>query len=86
MKAKKNNGVLPSLPDIFRETHSKDGVFADPRSEKIHSDLTARISERQTQLTQESPDGFPGELSTVQLENIFEEVQIFHYFIFISYF
>lgn len=66
--------MLPSLPDLFRETHSRGGVFADPRSEKLHSDVTARIVERQTQLTQQSPDGVPVELSTVELDNIYEEV------------
>ncbi|KAL0695717.1 hypothetical protein Bca4012_062897 [Brassica carinata] len=72
--AKKNNGVLPLLPDLFRATHSRGGVFADPRSEKIHGDVTAQIAESVTQLTQQSPDGVPVELSTVELDNIYEEV------------
>lgn len=59
---------------FFRKTHLKDGIFAGLHSEKIHSDVTARIAERQTQLTQQALDGVPVELCTIELNDIFEKV------------
>ena len=66
-------------------THAtSDGVFVDPASEKLFQAVASRIEERETQLTQESPDGLPVTLSTEDADRIFEEVQlkIFVYIIF----
>ena len=58
-------------------THAtSDGVFVDPASEKLFQAVAARIEERETQLTQESPDGLPVTLSTEDADRIFEEVQL----------
>ena len=56
----------------------------DPAFEKLFQAVAARIEERETQLTQESPDGLPVTLSTEEADRIFEEVQlkIFVYIIF----
>ena len=35
-----------------------------------------RIEERETQLTQQSPDGLPVTLTTEEVDRIFEEVQL----------
>uniref|UniRef100_A0A0D3E5R0 Uncharacterized protein n=1 Tax=Brassica oleracea var. oleracea TaxID=109376 RepID=A0A0D3E5R0_BRAOL len=67
--------VLPSLTDLFKKTHAtSDGVFVDPASEKLFQAVAGRIEERETQLTQESPDGLPVTLSTEEADRIFEEV------------
>uniref|UniRef100_A0A0D3E7I0 Uncharacterized protein n=1 Tax=Brassica oleracea var. oleracea TaxID=109376 RepID=A0A0D3E7I0_BRAOL len=67
--------VLPSLSDLFKMTHATSGgVFVDPASEKLFQAVAARIEERETQLTQESPDGLPVTLSTEEADRIFEEV------------
>uniref|UniRef100_A0A0D2ZVJ5 Uncharacterized protein n=1 Tax=Brassica oleracea var. oleracea TaxID=109376 RepID=A0A0D2ZVJ5_BRAOL len=56
-------------------THAtSDRVFVDPASEKLFQTLAGRIEERETQLTQESPDGLPVTLSTEEVDRIFEEV------------
>ena len=58
-------------------THAtSDGVFVDPAFEKLFQTVAARIEERETQLTQESPDGLPVTLSTEEVDRIFEEVQL----------
>ncbi|WZY96710.1 hypothetical protein YC2023_069039 [Brassica napus] len=68
-------GVLPSLSDLFKMTHAtSDGVFVDPASEKLAQAVATRIEERETQLTQESPDGLPVTLSTEEADRIFEEL------------
>uniref|UniRef100_A0A0D3AYC0 Uncharacterized protein n=1 Tax=Brassica oleracea var. oleracea TaxID=109376 RepID=A0A0D3AYC0_BRAOL len=70
-----NTGVLPSLSDLFKMTHAtSDGVFVDPASEKLFRTVAGRIEERETLLTQESPDGLPVTLSTKEVDRIFEEV------------
>ncbi|XP_018448676.1 uncharacterized protein LOC108820198 [Raphanus sativus] len=67
--------VLSSLSDIFKMTHATpDGTFVDPTSEKLFNSVAARIEERETQLTQQSPDGLPVKLSTEEVDRIFEEV------------
>uniref|UniRef100_A0A0D3BAQ9 Uncharacterized protein n=1 Tax=Brassica oleracea var. oleracea TaxID=109376 RepID=A0A0D3BAQ9_BRAOL len=56
-------------------THAtSDGVFVDPASEKLFRTVAGRIEERETQLTQESPDGLLVTLSTQEVDRIFEEV------------
>uniref|UniRef100_A0A0D3CDH0 Uncharacterized protein n=1 Tax=Brassica oleracea var. oleracea TaxID=109376 RepID=A0A0D3CDH0_BRAOL len=68
-------GVLPSLSELFKMTHAtSDGVFVDPASEKLFHAVAARIEERETQLTQHSPDGLPVTLTTEEVDRIFEEV------------
>uniref|UniRef100_A0A0D2ZRM2 Uncharacterized protein n=1 Tax=Brassica oleracea var. oleracea TaxID=109376 RepID=A0A0D2ZRM2_BRAOL len=58
-------GVLPSLSELFKMTHAtSDRVFVDPASEKLFHAVAARIEERETQLTQQSPDGLPVTLTT----------------------
>lgn len=74
-------GVLPSLSDLFKMTHAtSDGVFVDPASEKLAQAVATRIEERETQLTQESPDGLPVTLSTEEADRIFEEVVQLNFF------
>uniref|UniRef100_A0A0D3CFM1 Uncharacterized protein n=1 Tax=Brassica oleracea var. oleracea TaxID=109376 RepID=A0A0D3CFM1_BRAOL len=52
--------VLPFLSDLFKMTHAtSDGVFVDPASEKLFHAVATRTKERETQLTQQSPDGLP---------------------------
>uniref|UniRef100_A0A0D2ZPM5 Uncharacterized protein n=1 Tax=Brassica oleracea var. oleracea TaxID=109376 RepID=A0A0D2ZPM5_BRAOL len=68
-------GVLPSLSELFKMTHAtSDGVFVDPAFEKLFHAVVARIEERETQLTQQSPDGLPVTLTTEEADRIFEEV------------
>ena len=45
--------------------------------------MVARIEDRQTQLTQQSPDGIPVTLSTLEVEQVYEEVNLFKYLIII---
>uniref|UniRef100_A0A0D2ZRT0 Uncharacterized protein n=1 Tax=Brassica oleracea var. oleracea TaxID=109376 RepID=A0A0D2ZRT0_BRAOL len=67
-------GVLLSLSELFKMTHAtSDGVFVDPASEKLFHVVAARIEERETQLTQQSPDGLPVTLTTEEADKIFEE-------------
>ena len=67
-------------------THaSPDGVFVDPASEKLFNAVASRVEERETQLTQQSADGLPVKLSTVEVDRIFEEVK-FNNFNFFLYF
>ncbi|CAA7059441.1 unnamed protein product [Microthlaspi erraticum] len=76
--AAKNGGVLPPLTALFQDTHTrKDGTFVTPRAEQIHNDLTARVLEEQTQLSQQlSPGGtqHPVELGTPTIDRIYEQV------------
>uniref|UniRef100_A0A0D3CIS6 Uncharacterized protein n=1 Tax=Brassica oleracea var. oleracea TaxID=109376 RepID=A0A0D3CIS6_BRAOL len=73
--ALEKTGVLPSLSELFKMTHAtSDGVFVDPASEKLFHAVAARIEERETQLTQHSPDGLPVTLTTEEVDRIFEEV------------
>ncbi|XP_013635278.1 PREDICTED: uncharacterized protein LOC106341008 [Brassica oleracea var. oleracea] len=61
--------------ELFDRTHkNKAGAFVDERSEKIYNDVAARIDERETQLAQESADGLPVVLSTIEVDRIYEEV------------
>ncbi|CAG7862207.1 unnamed protein product, partial [Brassica rapa] len=75
IKMLEKTGVLPSLSDLFKMTHAtSDGVFVDPASRNSLKQVATRIEERETQLTQESPDGLPVTLSTEEADRIFEEV------------
>ena len=68
-------GRLPTLMELFDRTHkNKAGGFVDEKSEKIYNDVAARIDERETQLAQESADGSPVVLSTIEVDRIYEEV------------
>uniref|UniRef100_A0A0D3DDF8 Uncharacterized protein n=1 Tax=Brassica oleracea var. oleracea TaxID=109376 RepID=A0A0D3DDF8_BRAOL len=70
----KETGELPPLFKLYERTHKdKAGQFLDARFEEIFNDLVGRVEERQTQLTQESTDGLPIALSTVEVDSIFEE-------------
>ncbi|KAL0825472.1 hypothetical protein Bca101_049149 [Brassica carinata] len=61
--------------ELFDRTHkNKAGGFVDEKSEKIYNDVAARIDERETQLAQESADGSPVVLSTIEVDRIYEEV------------
>ncbi|KAL0667947.1 hypothetical protein Bca4012_030651 [Brassica carinata] len=60
--------------ELFDRTHkNKAGGFVDEKSEKIYNDVAARIDERETQLAQESADGSPVVLSTIEVDRIYEE-------------
>ena len=72
---------LPSLKDVYDK--NKAGQFVDPRSEQIYNEVVARIEDRQTQLTQQSPDGIPVTLSKLEVNQIYEEVKNFKSFIII---
>uniref|UniRef100_A0A0D3BZI6 Uncharacterized protein n=1 Tax=Brassica oleracea var. oleracea TaxID=109376 RepID=A0A0D3BZI6_BRAOL len=75
LEAFEKTGVLPSLSDLFKMAHAtSDEIFVDLASEKLFQAVAARIEERETQLTQESPDGLPVTLSTEEADRIFEEV------------
>ncbi|XP_018448893.2 uncharacterized protein LOC108820449 [Raphanus sativus] len=75
LEAFEKTGVMPSLSDLFKMTHAKpDGTFVDPASEKLFNTVAARVDERETQLTQQSPDGLPVKLTTEEVDRIFEEV------------
>uniref|UniRef100_A0A0D3BYU5 Uncharacterized protein n=1 Tax=Brassica oleracea var. oleracea TaxID=109376 RepID=A0A0D3BYU5_BRAOL len=50
------------------------GQFLDARSELIFNDLVGHVEDRQTQLTQQSTDGLPVNLSTLEVDKIYEEV------------
>ena len=64
--------------DLYERSHkNKAGQFVDPRSEQIYNDVVARIEDRQTQLTQQCPDGIPVTLSTLEVDQIYEEVNFF---------
>ena len=66
---------LPSLMELYQRTHkNKAGVFVDGKSEQIYNDVVARVEDRQTQLTQQSTDGLPVTLSTLEVDKIYEEV------------
>lgn len=83
----KETGQLPSLKELYERTHkTKAGVFVDPRSEQIYNDVVARIEDRQTQLTQQSPDGIPVVLSTQEVDQIYEEVKILPFNLLLIYF
>ncbi|CAN6868082.1 unnamed protein product, partial [Brassica oleracea] len=73
--AAKETGHLPSLMELYERTHkNKAGVFVDGKSEQIYNDVVARVEDRQTQLTQQSTDGLPVTLSTLEVDKIYEEV------------
>ena len=67
------NGFRP------KRRENKAGQFVDPRYEQIYNEVIAQIEDRQTQLTQQSPDGIPVTLSTLEVDQIYEEVK-FHIF------
>uniref|UniRef100_A0A0D3A929 Uncharacterized protein n=1 Tax=Brassica oleracea var. oleracea TaxID=109376 RepID=A0A0D3A929_BRAOL len=74
-------GHLPSLMELYERTHKKKagifnkaGVFVDGKSEQIYNDVVVRVEDRQTQLTQQSTDGLPVTLSTLEVDKIYEEV------------
>uniref|UniRef100_A0A0D3ANS3 Uncharacterized protein n=1 Tax=Brassica oleracea var. oleracea TaxID=109376 RepID=A0A0D3ANS3_BRAOL len=68
-------GQLPSLMQLYKRTHkNKSGQYLDGKSEQIFNDLVAQVDDRQTQLTQQSTDGLPVTLSTVEVDKIYEEV------------
>uniref|UniRef100_A0A0D3DLW7 Uncharacterized protein n=1 Tax=Brassica oleracea var. oleracea TaxID=109376 RepID=A0A0D3DLW7_BRAOL len=71
----KETGHLPSLMELYERTHkNKAGVFVDGESEQIYNNVVARVENRQTQLTQQSTDGLPVTLSTLEVDKIYEEV------------
>uniref|UniRef100_A0A0D3E7A0 Uncharacterized protein n=1 Tax=Brassica oleracea var. oleracea TaxID=109376 RepID=A0A0D3E7A0_BRAOL len=66
--------LLPSLLQLYERTHkNKVSQFLDGKSEQIFNDLVARVDDRQTQLTQQSTDGLPVTLSTLEVDKIYEE-------------
>ena len=66
---------MPTLLELYDRTHrNKAGQFLDDKSEQIYNEVAARVAERETQLTQESPDGLPVSLSVPEVDQIYEEV------------
>ena len=71
--------------ELYEKTHkNKAGRFVDPRSEQIFNDVADRVQERQIQFTQQSTDGLPVTLSTVEMDRIYEEVN-FYKLLFFNY-
>uniref|UniRef100_A0A0D3CWT5 Uncharacterized protein n=1 Tax=Brassica oleracea var. oleracea TaxID=109376 RepID=A0A0D3CWT5_BRAOL len=65
-------GVVPSLRQLYKRTHkNKADQFLDGKSEQIFNDLVAQVDDRQTQ---QSTDGLPVTLSTLEVDKIYEEV------------
>uniref|UniRef100_A0A0D3C219 Uncharacterized protein n=1 Tax=Brassica oleracea var. oleracea TaxID=109376 RepID=A0A0D3C219_BRAOL len=63
----KETGHLSSLMELYERIHkNKVGVFVDGKSEQIYNDVVARVEDRHTQLTQQSTDGLPVTLSTLE--------------------
>ena len=61
--------------ELYERTHkNKTDVFVDGKSKQIYNDVVARVEDRQTQLTQQSTDGLPVTLSTLEVDKIYEEV------------
>uniref|UniRef100_A0A0D3A3Q0 Uncharacterized protein n=1 Tax=Brassica oleracea var. oleracea TaxID=109376 RepID=A0A0D3A3Q0_BRAOL len=58
-----------------RAYKNKAGQFLDGKSEQIFNDLVAQVDDRQTQLTQQSTEGLPVTLSTLEVDKIYEETQ-----------
>ncbi|KAL0660727.1 hypothetical protein Bca4012_097564 [Brassica carinata] len=58
----------------IRTHKNKADQFLDARSEQIFNDLVGHVEDRQTQLTQQSTDGLPVTLSTLEVDKIYEEV------------
>ena len=74
-KRRENSRILPSLLQLYERIHkNKAGRFLDARSEQIFKDLVGHVEDRQTQLTQQSTDGLPVTLSTLEVDKIYEEV------------
>uniref|UniRef100_A0A0D3CXV2 Uncharacterized protein n=1 Tax=Brassica oleracea var. oleracea TaxID=109376 RepID=A0A0D3CXV2_BRAOL len=72
----KRRELLPSLMELYERTHKnkyKAGQFLDGKSEQLFNDLVAQVEDRQTQLTQQSTDGLPDTLSTLEVDKIYEE-------------
>ena len=68
-------GRFPTLLELYDRTHrNKAGQFLDGKSEQIYNEVATRVAERETQLTQESPDGLPVALSVPEVDQIYEEV------------
>ena len=60
---------------LYERTHkNKAGQFLDGKSEQIFNDLVAQVDDRQTQLIQQSTNGLPVTLSTLEVDKIYEEV------------
>ncbi|KAG2271820.1 hypothetical protein Bca52824_066375, partial [Brassica carinata] len=67
----KETGHLPSLMELYERTHkNKTGVFVDGKFEQIYNDVVAWVEDRQTQ---QSTDGLPVTLSTLEVDKIYEE-------------
>ena len=65
---------------LYERTNKNEAdQFLDARSKQIFNDLVGRVEDRQTQLTQESTDGLPVTLSTLEVDRIYEEVNFFYY-------
>uniref|UniRef100_A0A0D3D3H6 Uncharacterized protein n=1 Tax=Brassica oleracea var. oleracea TaxID=109376 RepID=A0A0D3D3H6_BRAOL len=70
----KETEKISSPMQFYERTHkNKAGQFLDGKSEQIFNDLVAQVDDRQTQLTQQSTDGSPVTLSTLEVDKIYEE-------------
>ena len=57
--------------ELYERTHkNKADQFLDGKSEQNFNDLVARVDDHQTQLTQQSTDGLPVTLSTLEVDKI----------------
>ncbi|CAE5959863.1 unnamed protein product [Arabidopsis arenosa] len=71
--AEKNGGVLPPIVEIMEQTHKrKNGVFVDGFAEQICKEVSAKIAERESQLSPGHSDQ-PGGLSIAEKNNILLE-------------
>ncbi|CAL9231917.1 unnamed protein product [Arabidopsis halleri] len=71
--AEKNGGVLPPIVEIMEQTHKrKNGVFIDGLAEQICKEVSAKIAERESQISPGNSDQ-PGGLSIAEKNNILLE-------------
>ena len=68
------------MSDLFKMTHTtSDGIFVDPTFEKLFNAVASWVEERETQLTQQSPDGLHVKLTTEEVDRIFEEIKLYKF-------
>uniref|UniRef100_A0A0D3DMS2 Uncharacterized protein n=1 Tax=Brassica oleracea var. oleracea TaxID=109376 RepID=A0A0D3DMS2_BRAOL len=71
--SRQRDGRTPvSFVTLREDPQNKAGQFLYARSEKIFNNLVGHVEDHQTQLTQQSTDGLPVTLSTLEVDKIYE--------------